>query len=259
MESAASQGRSGPEQAAFRAALERFGQLLRAVLIELPTSAGASINDDSVSRQLALEFERWLRDPASMPPWWQNLQMAQAFVQPPSQPGQPFNLGSALNVEAAPFGLAQNHFIQTYQRVSGLIARWSQLQAQLAMHWNAVARTAGERFMARATGSSTALDLTSIRKLYDLWIECAEQAYAATVHTDDFCRTQAELVNVTTSLLLEQRRQVESFAPLLGVVTRSEVDALRREMKRMQSEQTEPRPASGRRASKGPRRKVKTR
>jgi hypothetical protein len=64
------------------------------------------------------------------------------------------------------------------------------------------------------------------------------------------------LVNVTTSLLLEQRRQVESFALMFGVVTRSEVDALRREMKRMQ---TEPRRASGRRPSKGPRRKVKTR
>jgi hypothetical protein len=238
------------------AAMERFGQLLRAILIEFPTSAGALINDESVGRRLAVEFERWLRDPASMPPWWQNLQMAQVFVQPPSQSGQPFNLGSALKMEAAPAPLAQNHFIQTYQRVSGLTARWSQLQAQLAMHWNAIARTAGGRFMARATISSTALDLTTIRKLYDWWIECAEQAYAATVHTDDFCRTQAELVNVTTSLLLEQRRQVESFAPMFGMVTRSEVDALRREMKRMH---TEPRPASGRRASKGPRRKVKTR
>jgi Poly(R)-hydroxyalkanoic acid synthase subunit (PHA_synth_III_E) len=256
MESAGSQGRSGPEEAAFRAALERFGRLLRAVLIEFPSSAGALNNDDSVGRRLAVEFERWLRDPASMPPWWQNLQMAQALVQPPSQSGRPFNLGSALNLESAPSPLAQNHFIQAYQRVSGLMARWSQLQAQLAMHWNAVARTAGERFRARATNSAAALDLTSIRKLYDLWIECAEQAYAATVHTDDFCRTQAELVNVTTSLLLEQRRQVESFAPMLGLVTRSEVDALRREVKRMQ---TEPRPASGRRASKGSRRKVKTR
>jgi hypothetical protein len=158
-------------------------------------------------------------------------------VQPPSQSGQPFNLGSALNLESAPSPLAQNHFVQPYQRVSGLMARWSQLQAQLAMHWNAVARSAGERFMARATNSAAALDLSTIRKLYDLWIECAEQAYAATVHT-------------------EQRRQVESFAPMLGMVTRSEVDALRREVKRMQ---TEPRPVSGRRAGKGPRRKVKTR
>jgi hypothetical protein len=256
MESAGSGGQSEPEQAAFRAAVERFGQLLRAILIEFPTSADALINDNSVGRRLAVEFERWLRDPAFMPPWWRNLQMAHAFVQPPSQSGQPFNLGSALNVEAAPSPLAQNHFLQTYQRVSGLMARWFQLQAQLAMHWSAVARTTGERFVARATSSSTALDSTTIHELYDLWIECAEQAYAATVHTDDFCRTQAELVNVTTSLLLEQRRQVESFAPMFGVVTRSEVDALRREMKRMQ---TEPRPASGRRASKAPRRKVKPR
>jgi hypothetical protein len=256
MESARSQGQSGPEQAAFTAALERFGQLLRAILIEFPSSAGVLINNESVGRRLAVEFERWLRGAASMPPWWQNLQMVQAFVQPPSQSGQPFNLGSALRMEAAPAPLAHNDFIQTYQRVSSLMARWSQLQAQLAMHWNAIARTAGERFMARATSSSTALDLTTIRKLYDSWIECAEQAYAATVHTDDFCRTQAELINVTTSLLLEQRRQVESFAPMFGVATRSEVDALRREMKRMQTERG---PPSGRRASQGPRRKVKRR
>jgi hypothetical protein len=255
MESAESQGRSGPEQAAFTAALEQFRQLLQAILTEFPTSAAALINYESVGRRIAVEFERWLRDPASMPPWWQNLQMAQAFVQPHSQSGQPFNLGSSLKVDAASPPIAQNHFIQTPQRMSGLMARWSQVQAQLAMHWNTIARTAGERFIARAASSSTALDLTTIRRLYDSWIECAEQAYAATVHTDDFCRTQAELVNITTALLLEQRQQVESFAPMFGLVTRSEVDALRREMKRMQ---TELRPDSGRRASKRPRRKVKT-
>jgi polyhydroxyalkanoate synthase subunit PhaE len=80
--------------------------------------------------------------------------------------------------------------------------------------------------MARATSSAAALDLTTIRKLYDSWIDCAEQAYAATVHTEDFCRAQAELINVATSLLLEQRRQVESLAPMFGVVTCSEVDGL---------------------------------
>jgi hypothetical protein len=135
------------------------------------------------------------------------------------------------------------------------MTRCSQLQAQLAMHWHAVARSAGERFIGRAATYSGALDLTTILKLYDCWIECAEQAYAATAHKDEFCRTQAELVNVTTALLLEQRQQVESFAPMFGLVTRSEVDALRREMKKMQ---TEPRPGSGRRASKGRRRKGKT-
>src|SRR3979411_3003475 len=189
MESAGSQGKSRPEQAVFTAALERFGQLLRAILIEFPTSAGALINDESVGRRLAVEFERWLRGSACTSPRWQNLQVAQAFVQPPSQFGQPFNLGCALKLDAAPPPIAQNHFVQTSQRVSGLIARWSQLHSQLAMHWNVIARTAGERFIARARSSSTAFDLTTIRKLYDSWIECAEQAYAATVHTDDFCRT----------------------------------------------------------------------
>jgi hypothetical protein len=135
------------------------------------------------------------------------------------------------------------------------MTRRSQLQAQLAMHWNAVARSASERFIARAAASTATLDLTTIRELYDLWIECVEQAYAAMAHSDDFCRTQAELVNITTALLLEQRQQVECFAPMFGLATRSELDALRRQVKRMQ---TEPRPGPGRSRSKRRRQKGTT-
>lgn len=249
------QGKSGPEHAAFGAALERFGQLLRAILIEFPSSAGSSVNNQAVARRLAVEFDRWLRDPASISPWWQNLQTAASFLQPPLQSGQLFNPGFGLKADAVPPLIAQNGFVQTCQRQSGLMTRWSQLQAQIAMHWNVIARSAGERFIARAATYSGALDLTTIFKLYDLWIECTEQAYAATVHTDDFCRTQAELVNITTALLLEQRRQVECCAPMFGLATRSEVDALRKQVKRMQNE---PRLGSGRSASKRRRRKGKT-
>jgi Poly(R)-hydroxyalkanoic acid synthase subunit (PHA_synth_III_E) len=219
MENAGTQGKSEPEQAACGAALERFGQLLRAILSEFPGPAGSLVNNQAVARRLAVEFDRWLRGPAAISPWWQNLQTAPSFLQP------------------------------------GPLTRWPQLQAQLAIHWNGIARSAGERFIARAGAYSGALDLTAILELYDLWIECAEQAYAATVHTDDFCRTQAELVNITTALLLEQRRQVECCAPMFGLATRSEMDALRRQVKRMQNE---PRLSSGRSASKGRRRKGKT-
>ena len=86
MGSADSQGKPGPEQAAVAAALERFGQLLGAMLLEFPAAAGASVNSQSLGRRLAVEFDRWLRNPASMPPWWQNLQTAPSFVAPESAP-----------------------------------------------------------------------------------------------------------------------------------------------------------------------------
>jgi len=253
MESTQSQARSGPQHAAFEAALARFGQLLRAILSEFP--AGASVNNQLLSSRLVSEFDRWLRDPAAMPPWWQNLQMAPPFAPPPSQSGRLFDRVFGLNLHAVPPLIAQNDFTQTSQRVAGLLQRWSQLQAQLAMHWSTVARNAGERFIARAANPAAAVDLTAIRKLYDGWIECAEQAYAATVHTDDFCRTQAELVNITTALLLEQRQQVERFAPMFGLATRSEVDALRQQVRRNQNQ---PGPSSARSESKRRRRKGKT-
>ena len=203
MESAGSKGGSGPEQAAFAAAMERFGQVLRTILLEIPAEAAASVNNQSLARRLAVELDRWLRDPVSMPPWWRNLQTAPSFVASPSE---------------------------------RLVARWFQLQSRLAMHWDEVARSASERFTARVATTSAPLDLRNIYKLYHCWIECAEQAYAATVHTDDFCRTQAELVNLSITFLLEQRGQVERFATVLGLATRSEVDALRRKVERMRSE-----------------------
>jgi Poly(R)-hydroxyalkanoic acid synthase subunit (PHA_synth_III_E) len=225
MESAGTQGRSQSQHAAFGPAWERFSRLLQAMQREF--AAGVRVNNQQLGGRLAAEFERWLQDPGSLPPWWQILRLAPSFVQP---------------------------FGQTHQPLLDLVMRWTQLQAQLAIHWSAVARNAGERFAARVASSAAPLNATTIRMLYDEWIECAEQAYAATVHTEEFCRTQAELVNIMTALILQLRRQGESFAAMFGLATRTELDALRQQVK---DKQTEPRPQPGRGAGKQRRRQGK--
>ena len=76
-------------------------------------------------------------------------------------------------------------------------------------------------------------------QLYELWVNCAEEAYAATVHREDFGRLQAELANTSAALLVEQRRQAESLVRAFGLATRNEVDALYAQMKELRRELAE--------------------
>jgi hypothetical protein len=62
-------------------------------------------------------------------------------------------------------------------------------------------------------------------------VSCAEEAYAATVHGQDFSRLQAELANTSAALLAEQRRQAETLVRAFGLPTRSEVDVLYAQVK----------------------------
>jgi Poly(R)-hydroxyalkanoic acid synthase subunit (PHA_synth_III_E) len=251
MESAATQGgQSASQQAACGNAWERFGRLLQAILSECP--AGAALNNQLGGARLAAQFERWWQDPGCWPPWWQMLRMAPSFAQPPPPAGHYSGLGFGAGPDAALSIYAPNAFGQTCQPLAGPMMRWSQLQAQLALHWSAVARNASERFVARVASSAAPVNSTTIRKLYDEWIECAEQAYAATVHTDEFCRTQAELVNIMTTLVLQVRQQGEGVARMFGFATRSEVEALRQQVL---ARQNGPRP--GRSGNKQRRRKGK--
>jgi hypothetical protein len=57
-------------------------------------------------------------------------------------------------------------------------------------------------------------------------VNCAEEAYAATVHKEEFGRLQAELANTSAALLAEQRRQADTLVRAFGLPTRDEVDAL---------------------------------
>ncbi len=113
------------------------------------------------------------------------------------------------------------------QRTWELWGRLAQLQTQLATYWSEIANTAAQRFVARV-GSAAGAPATpeQAMKLYELWVNCAEEAYAATVHKEEFARLQAELANTAAALLVEQRRHAETLVRAFGLPTRNEVDAL---------------------------------
>jgi|KBSSwiStaDraftv2_1062776.scaffolds.fasta_scaffold00253_29 polyhydroxyalkanoate synthase len=97
-------------------------------------------------------------------------------------------------------------------RRAQLLARWTQSQARLQALWSAIACGTAERFAARAGTAPGGFALHEARRLYDSWIDCAEEAYAAVAHEDEYCRAQAELIN-TTIALLPERGQLPPLPP----------------------------------------------
>jgi polyhydroxyalkanoate synthase subunit PhaE len=211
-------------EAAFAAAAERFFELLKT----FGTGAAGALPDwSSLAAPLAQQFEQWLRISQSAGPWFAasgaGIAGAPAGLAA-AAPGAfgPLPLGAA----AAPAGDAA--------RTWELLGRLAQLQAQLAAHWSEIANTAARRFIARL-GATPGAPPTADQamKLYELWVNCAEEAYAATVHKADFSRLQAEIANTSAALLVEQRRHAETLVRAFGLPTRNEVDALYAQVKEL--------------------------
>ena len=85
--------------------------------------------------------------------------------------------------------------------------------------------------------------ITSVRGLYDLWIDCSEQVYARNVMTEDYAKMHGEMINALMALKHQGARMMDDFAAMLNLPTREEMDTIhkrfqssRREHKSMQHE-----------------------
>ncbi len=88
--------------------------------------------------------------------------------------------------------------------------------------------------------------IDSLKTLYDLWVDSAEEAYAEIALSDEFRDTYGEMVNTQMRVRQMQQQQTEQMCQQLGVPTRSEVSslgerlqALRREFRASQASVTE--------------------
>jgi class III poly(R)-hydroxyalkanoic acid synthase PhaE subunit len=88
------------------------------------------------------------------------------------------------------------------------------------------------------------LEISRLRDLYNLWVECGEAAYAETVVTPEFAEVNAHLINTLMAWKRHQRLVVDEFAGMMNMPTRCELDTLslrmqqlRRENKELQAEQ----------------------
>jgi len=207
-----------PEEA-YAAAAERFFELMKT----FGMTAGTTGDWKALATPLATQFERWLQMSQAWAPWF--------TAGASGSPGLAFGAPAAAAFGPLPLGPAAVQGAEA-PRTFELIGRLAQLQGQLAKHWSEIAGTAAQRFVARL-GAAPSAPTTPQQglQLYELWVNCAEEAYAATVHREDFSRLQAEIANTSAALLAEQRRQAETLVRAFGFPTRSEVDALQAQLK----------------------------
>jgi hypothetical protein len=210
-----------PRSDAFSEAAAHFFELLKSFAAQ-PSACGASPPDwSSLGSLLAGQFEHWLR---SSPAAGAAFATAAGFPGAPgSWPPGTLPLGPA----AVPGPDAQSAW--------ELLMKLGQLQRELAAHWGEIAQSSARGFIARMSAARPP-DLTpeGSLALYETWVSCAEEAYAATVRKEEFCRLQAQLVNTAMALLLAQRRQAEAVARASGLPTREEADALQRQIRELQ-------------------------
>ena len=68
--------------------------------------------------------------------------------------------------------------------------------------------------------------IDSLRALYDLWVDAAEEAYAETALSPEFREIYGELVNAQMRVRSQIQQEVERIATDFGMPTRSELDSI---------------------------------
>lgn len=96
---------------------------------------------------------------------------------------------------------------------------------RLAAHLHAVLRAAQSQLADRLE-QDDGPPITTLRALYDLWIECAEQAYADRVMGDDYARDFAAWVDAGSDLRLAVNALLARAAGAVDAPSREEIDAL---------------------------------
>lgn len=71
----------------------------------------------------------------------------------------------------------------------------------------------------------------NLRELYDLWIECGEQVYAESSHSEAYCRAQAAFANAATELRAKQQALLERALKVFDLPTRAELNSLHRQLR----------------------------
>lgn len=72
-------------------------------------------------------------------------------------------------------------------------ARWQRASAAMLRQAQAIAADAQRRLAdALAESGPAATPVTTLRELFELWVECGEAAWASAAHRDDFAADQAE-------------------------------------------------------------------
>jgi hypothetical protein len=236
-----SQSSASPQGAAFGFApfidaAERFGAAARSFSEGKDASAAGAA-------AAAQTFGNFLRDQFAdlfKLPW------PMAFATAPSA-SPPFP------ADAPALGLTREHQ-QRAQRAAEAWQRMEAAQRRLQRLWADTLQQAAAAFVARLGSAQTApLSADALNRLYDTWIDCAEEAYARTAHSEAFCDAMADYVNAGSQWRRESNAGIEQWAKLLDLPTRNEINTLAERLRSVE-EQLKRREGKPKTAARKPRR-----
>ena len=84
--------------------------------------------------------------------------------------------------------------------------------------------------------SETGGSLNSMREVYDLWIDCAEEAYADFAYSDEYQDVYGRMINSLMALKQESRSMIDETASSLGLPSSKGFDTVLRRMQEMRRE-----------------------
>ena len=210
-------GREGPfGLGSFTDAAERFTAAARSFL------DGAANAPAPAAGEAARVFGDFLRDQFSefRLPWSAGID---AGVGPGAAPP---SMG-----DSPAFGATREHQ-QRWQRMAEASRRINDAQRRLQRLWSDALREAAAAFATRLVSPQlSGVSAEALRKLYDTWIDCAEEAYARMAHGEAFCNALAEYVNASSQWRRELQASFEHMTKLLDLPTRSEINTLTQRLK----------------------------
>jgi len=124
------------------------------------------------------------------------------------------------------FGLAREHQ-EHYQHTA---LAFFEYQGALR-NYNALLLKSSQRGLELLEGklaerSEPGRAIDSPRALYDLWVDCAEEAYAEIALSDEFAKAYGELANAQMRMRSHIQAEVERIGTDLGMPTRSELNSV---------------------------------
>jgi len=124
------------------------------------------------------------------------------------------------------FGYAREHQ-EHYQRMA---KAWLDYQQETNRYNALIARASRRAFEVfedkLAERGEPGRQVDSVRGLYDLWVDAAEDAYAEVALSDEFREVYGALVNAQMRVRQDVQREVERVATDLGMPTRTEIDSM---------------------------------
>ncbi|HEX7815514.1 poly(R)-hydroxyalkanoic acid synthase subunit PhaE [Dyella sp.] len=172
---------------------------------------------------------------------WQDWLTAQSGMNPlsalsgaiPNMPGMPSLPGMA---DYAAFGytrerqLQQQALVHAMREYADMASRYQSLiQKANAQGFERLQEHLGD--MAR-----TDKHVESLKALYDLWVDAAEECYAQIALSDEFKQVYGAMVNAQMKVRQLQQQQLEATCRELGLPTRSEVTALGKRLQELRRE-----------------------